>query len=338
MSNSFHNKDKPDLNTKSNNKNKEEKEKSKNKDETIDPLKLLSKDLLDQINSLEEIDFGEKNENVNKHIQVNETQKEKVENGDEEEYILEVEKESEKDIFGFEIFKNLENEKLNIGQNKINIKNQEDKGRFSQPIPKAQNINNFILNKIDDSNYSFPNGRFSYDYPQYQKHNDSFNIQFNNPLQNKLNFYNNSFTMNGKSGWVCANCKNFNYESKFIIINNLFLIIIVRIKCNRCGREINNLFNQQNTYFNNFIPNENASNGDISPNSFGDNKDYSFSLFNKNYKCNYKEKGEKGNKKMNKNKKHFVGRPGDWICYNCQNLNFAFRTNCNRCNLPKKEK
>ena len=120
------------------------------------------------------------------------------------------------------------------------------------------------MNKIDDSNYSFPNGRFSYDYPQYQKHNDSFNIQFNNPLQNKLNFYNNSFTMNGKSGWVCANCKNFNYESKFIIINNLFLIIIVRIKCNRCGREINNLFNQQNTCFNNYILNENSCNGDIS--------------------------------------------------------------------------
>ena len=37
-------------------------------------------------------------------------------------------------------------------------------------------------------------------------------------------------------------------------------------------------------------------------------------------------------------KKPFIERPGDWICSNCQNLNFSFRTNCNRCHLPKNEK
>ena len=36
-------------------------------------------------------------------------------------------------------------------------------------------------------------------------------------------------------------------------------------------------------------------------------------------------------------KQQFIERPGDWICYNCQNLNFTFRTNCNRCHMPKIE-
>ena len=38
-----------------------------------------------------------------------------------------------------------------------------------------------------------------------------------------------------------------------------------------------------------------------------------------------------------KNRRPFIERPGDWICYNCQNLNFQFRTNCNRCHIPKIE-
>ena len=33
----------------------------------------------------------------------------------------------------------------------------------------------------------------------------------------------------------------------------------------------------------------------------------------------------------------FGERTGDWICKKCRNLNFAFRTECNRCKLSKKE-
>ena len=36
-------------------------------------------------------------------------------------------------------------------------------------------------------------------------------------------------------------------------------------------------------------------------------------------------------------KKPFIERIGDWICFNCHNLNFAFRTNCNRCHITKKD-
>ena len=38
-------------------------------------------------------------------------------------------------------------------------------------------------------------------------------------------------------------------------------------------------------------------------------------------------------------KKHkpFTERAGDWVCYKCKNLNFAFRMMCNRCHLAKNE-
>ena len=35
--------------------------------------------------------------------------------------------------------------------------------------------------------------------------------------------------------------------------------------------------------------------------------------------------------------KPFVERQGDWICKYCKNLNFAFRNECNRCGLQKKD-
>lgn len=43
------------------------------------------------------------------------------------------------------------------------------------------------------------------------------------------------------------------------------------------------------------------------------------------------------NKFQGKKMRPFTERAGDWICKNCKNLNFAFRTECNRCKLPKKE-
>jgi len=40
-----------------------------------------------------------------------------------------------------------------------------------------------------------------------------------------------------------------------------------------------------------------------------------------------------GNKEFNE--KQINNKKGDWICLNCRNLNYSFRTFCNRCKIPK---
>jgi len=180
------------------------------KEGKFDPSSLLSKDLLNQINSLEDTKFGEKKQNEIKHFSLGKTKKESEENEEENDYILEIEK-MDKEILGFEEIK-----KSNQNINKIN--NNQNQERFSQPIPYFNQININSSNRNDELNSPFFLGRLSYDFPSYQNTNDKFNELFNNSLQNQLNFFNNSFTMNGKSGWICAFCKNFNYESKHILI------------------------------------------------------------------------------------------------------------------------
>ena len=186
-----------------------ENKKEKEENENINPISLLSKDLLDKINSLEEIDFddfGEKKGKASFYTHLDETQKESDDNEEDNDCTLDI----DKDIFGYEIFKKDENEKSFY--NKDFSKQQ---GRFSQPMSCLQQIANFNLNQFDDSFLYSTLGRFSYNCPQYQNKKESINQIINSPYHNQLNFFNNSFTMNGKSGWVCSHCKNFNYECKF---------------------------------------------------------------------------------------------------------------------------
>ena len=42
-------------------------------------------------------------------------------------------------------------------------------------------------------------------------------------------------------------------------------------------------------------------------------------------------------KYQKKKSRPFIERQGDWICKLCKNLNFAFRNECNRCKVPKKD-
>ena len=42
-------------------------------------------------------------------------------------------------------------------------------------------------------------------------------------------------------------------------------------------------------------------------------------------------------KYQKKKSRPFTERQGDWICKLCKNLNFAFRNECNRCGVAKKD-
>ena len=53
---------------------------------------------------------------------------------------------------------------------------------------------------------------------------------------------------------------------------------------------------------------------------------------NQSYNCSVREKLD-----LSRKKRPFVERDGDWICLNCKNLNFSFRTTCNRCKITKEE-
>ncbi len=131
----------------------------------------------------------------------------------------------------------------------------------------------------------------------------------NNTINNNNNFShlfvsngnNYIIEMHGKKGWICNFCNNFNYEN--------------RNKCNRCKRnkspkllkKKNNNFCNKNVNNNNYLDYKKI----INPTS-------SFVIINDK-----------------KSQKHFSERIGDWTCFSCKNLNFAFRNVCNRCQLPK---
>ena len=71
---------------------------------------------------------------------------------------------------------------------KILKKKMQNTGDFLCQIHIHIKIMNFIFKQIEVPNFIFPLGRLSYDYPQYQNKNNSFNIKIN--LLN-FNFKNN---------------------------------------------------------------------------------------------------------------------------------------------------
>jgi len=290
-----------DLNEEVTKNNKENLKTEKTKEKLIDPLSLLSSDLLKEINNIDE-----KKENSEDN-----TQKESDEN------------ESDENETNPSVINNsLNNDLLNF-----NVKPKQQSSSCLNNINLNLNLFNNDNPMFVKENMKRLNNNCCYNCPNRNHYNKDFNNNMNMNLNNfsdKLNFFNNSFTMNGKQGWICTSCKNFNYESKYLII---LFNIIVRIKCNRCGKKNDNLFNQQNSFGRG--GNANMMYHPMNEIGEGMNQIYHCPLM----KAKIFLKGN--NNQENDNRKTFNERPGDWICYNCQNLNFTFRTNCNRCHISK---
>lgn len=141
----------------------------------------------------------------------------------------------------------------------------------------------------------------------------------------------------------------------------------MRTQCNRCGKaqmmyksqsiqSANTLSINQNGFirnmaplpftgshlnlagkFNNFNQNNQNKAGYMSPLSMSPGN-YSHSLSPKKKEDeNSVPTNNNIQQESKKKKKPFVEREGDWTCMKCKNLNFAFRTNCNRCHLNKND-
>ena len=233
-------------------------------------------------------------------------------------------------------------EGVDLSDNNIDSTNENEPTSFND-MKKELDINKRLPPKVPSYPVPMSSLGNSYGINRNQTLGGLNNSFTNNNLFNGFGFPSNSFTMNGKSGWICPSCKNFNYESKFYIYN-----ILVRTQCNRCGRgmykspSIQSANGLSNTNSNNFITNIsplpyvnsqlNLSNNNLMSNEF---KGGYLSPPNK-YSHSHSPKPKKGDNEKKK-KKPFVEREGDWICFKCKNLNFAFRTNCNRCHLTKNE-
>jgi uncharacterized OB-fold protein len=134
------------------------------------------------------------------------------------------------------------------------------------------------------------------------------------------------------------------------------------------NQNINILYNNFNNYQNNLNSNnmyQNINNNDINKidskinpaeyifERYGklgwlcqDCNNFNFSSRVKCNKCGVKMKPIKVNNIQNeinfqqnnkKFKKNFIKKSGDWFCLNCSNINFAFRSECNRCHLSKQK-
>lgn len=86
-----------------------------------------------------------------------------------------------------------------------------DTNMFSN-MKKQMNINKTLLPKVP----SYPVQLNSLNMYGMNQNIGNINNSFtnNNTFYSGFRFPNNSFTMNGKNGWICPSCKNFNYESK----------------------------------------------------------------------------------------------------------------------------
>ena len=159
-------------------------------------------------------------------------------------------------------------------------------------------------------------------------------------IKSELNYQS---TEESVSNNFIQNMNNLNIEDKFIPLNLLDLSPIKdQIPENEEENKSkiisdNNKVNDKNSVSddNSFIKHLNLLSQPFVPK----NKLIPSFLFNSdNYLFNAKaESIKKKREERRKKKNNFVKREGDWICYKCKNLNFAFRSICNKCKLPKKE-
>ena len=203
------------------------------------------------------------------------------------------------------LMKNLSNKnKENIKNKNSNNVDNEQQRKYNSTVFNLNNINNkqFMnnqnLNNINNYNNNYINNNLYFmnnNYPPQQ----IFNINY----INFTNFPNNPM-----------NKRKFSHNIEAGFIGNYFNNIL-------------NLNNQQNPQETNFIQLQNQPK--LNPLFFSYNESQGQLKNSGNNKTNSKKNSSKIPKKP------LDKRKGDWQCPRCNNLNFSFRVECNRCQLPK---
>ena len=173
----------------------------------------------------------------------------------------------------------------------------------------------------------------------------------------KLKKISNSYNTKMPNKNNINNVKNYNnnnyINNNFLLTNNnypqqIFNINYINLNdFNNDPRINNNLFNKRKmsyniesafieNYFNNILNNNNNNYINNPSNQKQQNNPNLNMYFSYNVEPNNNISGIV--KKVKNKKKPFDRRKGDWNCPECNNLNFAFRINCNRCKFPKPNK
>ena len=245
-------------------------------------------------------------------------------------------------------FSNSEEEEDNISEeNNINDNkklysnnNNIDKEEYNQLLPNSNYYQTYHENFIPSNNSNVYNN------------NTNSNIT-QNIISINQNNYNNNIGINSQQNQIM----NFNIFNQFNLVNNINYINRPRFNSTNIlnGNYIPPIFSNNITKTNNNNINSNNNNTEM----FGRKgwvcsycNNFNYESRNKCNRCKLDKSPILNSKKkivgngignINKNifegkgQKQFSEREGDWICFNCKNVNFSFRIICNRCQLPKNE-
>ena len=211
--------------------------------------------------------------------------------------------------------------------------NEQNNTNYDESIEENQQILNEIsfnkneltnnYNQIGNNDIYNQNNFYQGNNNQQNITNNIFNnINFINTLQkpnfNSMNMINNNNFLrifNNNNNNMNRNNNNNNQKNIEMFGKKGWICVYCsnfnyegRNKCNRCknNKSPKNIYKQN-------------SNNEINEKNLVKNN-FSNSILHNNNK-----------------QKQFSERLGDWICFNCKNLNFSFRKFCNRCQLSKEE-